>query len=306
MDTIVEHGAGPADTGQPLVATAVGRHRPPRWWRYALVTLAGGTLVVAGGGAGAALALHYDGHTTTVVSAPPVSPVAGTASASQLAQVAASVLPSVVTIMVTTSNGSGEGSGVIIRSDGMILTNNHVIEAAADGAGTIKVAFSSGKSADASILGRNPAVDLAVIRASGVSDLVPAAFGSVSGLHVGDTVLAIGSPLGLAGSVTSGIVSALHRTITVGNRSSQLYGGFPGQSSPAASVISNMIQTDTAINPGNSGGALVNDVGQVVGITTAIASTGGGYIGQQSGSIGVGFAIPADTASRIAAQLMAG
>src|SRR5579863_6422901 len=139
-----------------------------------------------------------------------------------------------------------------------------------------------------------------------MSGLVPAAFGSVSGLHVGDTVLAIGSPLGLTGSVTSGIISALHRTITVGSRSNQPYGGFPGQSSPSTSVISNVIQTDTAINPGNSGGALVNDVGQVVGITTAIAGTGGGYIGQQSGSIGVGFAIPADTASRIAAQLMTG
>lgn len=231
---------------------------------------------------------------------------AGTASASRLAMVAASVLPSIVTIMVTTSTQSGEASGVIIRSDGAILTNNHVIEAAANGAGTIKVAFSNGKSAAASIVGQDAAADLAVIRTSGASGLVPAAFGSVSALHVGDTVLAIGSPLGLAESVTSGIVSALHRTITVGSRSVQPYSGFPGQSSPAASVISDMIQTDTAINPGNSGGALVNDAGQVVGITTAIASTGGGYIGQQSGSIGVGFAIPADTASRIAAQLMAG
>ena len=140
----------------------------------------------------------------------------------------------------------------------------------------------------------------------GVSGLVPAAFGSASRLRVGDTVLAIGSPLGLAGSVTSGIVSALHRTITVGSQSSQPYNGTLGQSSQSASIISNMIQTDTAINPGNSGGALVNDAGQVVGITTAIASTGGGYIGQQSGSIGVGFAIPAETASRIAAQLAGG
>ena len=304
MGAITEHGAGPADTGQSPVVTAEGRHDPPRWRRYALFTLAGCALALSGGGAGAALALHYDGHTTTVVSATPASPPAGTAAASQLAEVAASVLPSVVTITVTTSTQSGEGSGVIIRSDGAILTNNHVIEAAADGAGTIKVTFSNGKSADASIVGQDPAADLAVIRASGVSGLVPAAFGSVSGLHVGDTVLAVGSPLGLAGSVTSGIVSALHRAITVGSQSSQPYGSYPGQSQ--ASVLTSMIQTDTAINPGNSGGALVNDVGQVVGITTAIASTGGGYIGQQSGSIGVGFAIPADTASRIAAQLMTG
>lgn len=306
MDTTVEYGSGPADTGQPPVVTPGGRHEPPRWWRYVLFTLAGCVLAIAGGGAGAALALHYDGHTTTVISAPPVSPAAGTATTSQLARVATAVLPSIVTITVTTSTQAGEGSGVIVRSDGTILTNNHVIEAAADGAGTVKVTFSNGKSADAIILGQDPAADLAVIRAPGVSGMIPAAFGSVSGLHVGDTVLAIGSPLGLAGSVTSGIVSALHRTITVGSQSAQPYGGFPGQSSPAADVIANMIQTDTAINPGNSGGALVNDAGQVVGITTAIASTGGGYIGQQSGSIGVGFAIPADTASRIAAQLIAG
>jgi putative serine protease PepD len=304
MDTLMENGAGPAGTSQPPVVTTEGRHRPPRWWRYTLIALAGCALALAGGGAGAALALHYDGHATTVVSTPPLSPVAGTASASDLAKVAASVLPSVVTIVVTTNTSSGEGSGVIVRSDGTILTNNHVIEAAANGAGSIKVTFSSGKSADASIVGQDPEADLAVIRASGVSGLVPAAFGSVSGLHVGDTVLAIGSPLGLAGSVSSGIVSALHRTITVGSRSSQPYGGIAGQS--PTSVISNVIQTDTAINPGNSGGALVNDVGQVVGITTAIASTAGGYYGQQSGSIGVGFAIPADTASRVAAQLMTG
>ena len=274
--------------------------------RYALFKLAGCVLAVAGGGAGAALALHYDGHTTTVASAPPASPAAGGGAGGQLAKIAAAVLPSIVTITVTTGTQLGEGSGVITGSDGTILTNNHVIDAAAGGAGTIKVIFSSGRTATASIVGQDASADLAVIRAAGVSGLAPAAFGSASGLRVGDTVLAIGSPLGLAGSVTSGIVSALHRTITVGSQSSQPYNGTLGQSSQSASIISNMIQTDTAINPGNSGGALVNDAGQVVGITTAIASTGGGYIGQQSGSIGVGFAIPAETASRIAAQLAGG
>jgi putative serine protease PepD len=188
----------------------------------------------------------------------------------------------------------------------MILTNNHVIEAAASRAGTVKVTFGNGRSADATIIGQNPSADLAVIRAAGVTGLKPALIGSASALHVGDTVLAIGSPLGLAGSVTSGIVSALHRTITLPGQESTPYDGLPGQSAPAGHVVSDMIQTDTAINPGNSGGALVNDVGQVVGITTAITSTSGGYIGQQSGSIGVGFAIPADTASRVAAQLMGG
>ncbi len=304
MDATVEYEPGPPESGYPPAGTPAGPARRPGWGRYALFTLAGCVLAVAGGGAGAALALHYDGHTTTVASAPPASPAAG--GGGQLAKVAVAVVPSIVTITVTTGTQLGEGSGVITGSDGTILTNNHVIDAAAGGAGTIEVIFSSGRTATASIVGQDASADLAVIRAAGVSGLVPAAFGSASGLRVGDTVLAIGSPLGLAGSVTSGIVSALHRTITVGRQSSQPYNGTLGQSSQSASVISNMIQTDTAINPGDSGGALVNDAGQVVGITTAVASTGGGYIGQQSGSIGVGFAIPAETASRIAAQLAGG
>ena len=216
---------------------------------------AGCVLAVAGGGAGAALALHYDGHTTTVASAPPASPAAGGGAGGPLAKVAAAVLASIVTITVTTGTQRGEGSGVITGSDDTILTNNHVIDAAAGGAGTIKVIFSSGRTATASIVGQDASADLAVIRAAGVSGLAPAAFGSASGLRVGDTVQAIGSPLGLAGSVTSGIVSALHRTITVGSQSSQPYNGTLGQSSQSASIISNMIQTDTAINPGNSGGA---------------------------------------------------
>jgi putative serine protease PepD len=290
------HAPGPL-TPQP-------RQARPR--RYVLLTLAACLLAIASGGAGAALALHFDGHTKVTASAPPASQVTGGAASGNLAKVAEAVLPSIVTITVATSSQVGEGSGVIIRSDGMILTNNHVIEAAVNGAGTVKVTFGNGSSADATIVGQDRSADLAVIHAAGVTGLKPAVFGSVSALHVGDTVLAIGSRLGLVGSVTSGIVSALHRTITLPGQESAPYDGLPGQSAPAGGVVSDMIQTDTAINPGNSGGALVNDVGQVVGITTAIASTGGGYIGQQSGSIGVGFAIPADAASRVAVQLMGG
>ena len=261
-------------------------------------------LATAGGAAGAALTLHYDGHTVTTP-APAITPASGTPPAQALANVAAIALPSVVSITVTTATQADEGSGVILRPDRTILTNNHVIEAAAGAAGTIKVTFSSGKSADASIMGRDPAADLAVIRAAGVSGLSPATFTPASHLHIGDTVLAIGSPLGLEGSVTSGIVSALHRTITVGSSTPDyLYDGTSRE--PARSTITGMIQSDTAINPGNSGGALVDDTGRVVGITTAIASTGGGYIGQQTGGIGVGFAIPSDTASRIAAKLTGG
>lgn len=270
--------------------------RPRR--RYILIALGMLMLALASGAAGAAITVNHDGHSTVIASAPAAG-VPDTRPAGDLARVAAAVEPSVVTILVVTSSSSGEGSGVIIASDGTIITNNHVIEAAAGGAGTLKVTFSNGRSTDASIVGQDAAADIALIRASGVTGLKPATFGSATALHPGDTVLAVGSPLGLTGSVTSGIVSALNRTISVGTSSSRLYG------TQATSQIAGMIQTDTAINPGNSGGALVDNAGHVVGITTAIATTGGGYIGQQSGSIGIGFAIPAQTATTIADRLLA-
>lgn len=303
-------GAAPGFSGdqRPRGASPVRVGRP-RWARYVLVVLAACALTAAGGGAGAALALHYAGRTTTVVSAPPAGAATSTSQSEPLAEVAAAALPGIVSVTVTTSSQAGEGSGVILRSDGTILTNNHVIDAAAGGAGTITVTFASGRSATASIIGQDASADLAVIRATGISGVTPAVLGSAAGLHVGDTVLAIGSPLGLEGSVTSGIVSALHRTIKVSSsQQGTPYNGLPGQypSQQAVSTIDDVIQTDTAINPGNSGGALIDSTGRVVGITTAIASVGGGYIGQQSGSIGVGFAIPVDTAYRIAGQLMKG
>jgi putative serine protease PepD len=135
-----------------------------------------------------------------------------------------------------------------------------------------------------------------------VSDALPARLAAASELRVGDTVLAFGSPLGLAGTVTSGVVSALHRNIAAASQ--QPPGGLPGQSQGNAPALRDVIQTDTAINPGNSGGALADDAGRVVGITTAIATVGGGYIGQQSGSIGVGFAIPSGAAYRIVTRLL--
>jgi putative serine protease PepD len=205
---------------QPASAQAVPPPGPvlgPGAGRYLLGILAALVLVVAGGGAGAAIALHYAGNTTTVTaSAPPAGQDTAAVPAQELAKVAAAVLPSVVTITVTTSSGSGEGSGVVLRSDGTILTNNHVIEGAAGGAGVIKVTFAGGQAKNAVIIGQDPAADIAVIRAFGMSGAVPARLGATSGLQVGETVLAIGSPLGLSGTVTSGIVSALHRSIGVG------------------------------------------------------------------------------------------
>jgi len=287
------------DGGMPA---APGRARGSRAGRYLLALTAALILVLAGGTAGAVIALHYAPPAKTVTVTAPPGPVTAM-PAQQLAQAAAAALRSVVTITVDTTSGSGEGSGVILRSDGTIITNNHVIEAAASGSGVIEVTFAGGQVKNAVIVGRDPAADIAVIRAFGVSGAQPARLGNASGLRAGDTVLAIGSPLGLSGTVTSGIVSALHRSITAASQSSP--NDSLGQSQPGtAGVLRDVIQTDTVINPGNSGGALLDSVGRVVGITTAIATIGGGYIGQQSGSIGVGFAIPINAAYRIATQLL--
>jgi putative serine protease PepD len=208
--------------------------------------------------------------------------------------VAGRLLPSVVSIEERAPDGSGgEGTGVILSADGLILTNNHVVAGAADG-GTLSVTQSDGTSSSATIVGRDPVTDLAVIRAKGVSGLRPATLGNSAGLRVGESVVAIGSPLGLQGSVTSGIVSALNRPVRTGAEAG---------SGDASSTVIDAVQTDAAINPGNSGGPLVNLAGQVVGINSAIASLGDGT--SQSGSIGVGFSIPIDQARGIAKQLIA-
>jgi putative serine protease PepD len=208
------------------------------------------------------------------------------------------VLPSVVSIQIKTNGGGGDtGSGFVIRKDGYILTNNHVIASAVDGGGTITVTFNDGSTASGRVVGADPTSDLAVVKVNR-TDLKPAALGSSSSLQVGDPVLAIGSPLGLSGTVTSGIVSALNRPVRTTQEQTNPFGNSSGD----ATVI-NAIQTDAAINPGNSGGPLVDAAGQVVGITSAIASLGSS--GGQSGNIGVGFAIPIDQARGIADQLIA-
>jgi putative serine protease PepD len=213
------------------------------------------------------------------------------------------VQPSVVSITVTASGGTDEGSGVLMRSDGTILTNNHVISAAASG-GDIKVTFSDGDTANAKIVGRDASTDLAVIRTAGVSGRTPATFGDSDSVHVGDTVLAIGSPLGLEGSVSAGIISALHRPVDVGSDQQQDPFGQQGQQGTPSTVLNDAIQTDAPINPGNSGGPLVDAQGRVIGINSAIASLSSGT--GQSGNIGVGFAIPVDEAQRVAKQLVGG
>jgi putative serine protease PepD len=266
-----------------------------------------------GGGAGALADRALAGNRTVVsaIAAPPLSARdAASAPAGSVQQVAAAVLPSVVSVEVQRPEGPAEGSGAVLTSDGLILTNNHVVAPATDGGsgggpnggsgggpnggsggGRITVTFHDGTSTNATIVGRDPTSDLAVIRAARVHDLRPVAFGRSSDLQVGQGVVAIGSPLGLSGTVTSGIVSALNRPVRTGE----------AQRSGQDTVI-DAIQTDAAINPGNSGGPLVNMQGEVVGVNSAIASLGVGQ-GGESGSIGLGFAIPSDEAQPIAQQL---
>jgi putative serine protease PepD len=268
------------------------RERPPR--RTQLLAGVAGTALLVGGGAGVAGAAAWDhwapAHTsspaatssgpsrsTAQVDSTPVS----TSGSGSFQQVAARVLPSVVEIDVSGQGGSGSGSGIILSSDGEILTNNHVAEVAGDG-GTISIAFNDGTHAAAKILGTDPLTDTAVLKAEGVSGLTPATIGRSSQVAVGQSVVAVGSPFGLDATVTSGIVSALDRPVDVGS---------DGQGN---TTVYPAIQTDAAINPGNSGGPLVDAAGRVVGINSSIQTTGSTMSGQESGSIGLGFAIPID------------
>ncbi|GAB3556999.1 S1C family serine protease [Spelaeicoccus albus] len=219
-------------------------------------------------------------------------------------QVAKTVSPSVVAIKVIVGDGGELGSGIILSKDGKILTNNHVVADAADSSNTMTVTTSDGKTYKASVLGTDPDTDLAVIKLDDApSTLKPATLGKSGKLNVGQPVMALGNPLGLAGTVTTGIVSALNRPVVTAKHE----GGENGQSQspdqPQGTVVTNAIQTDAAINPGNSGGALVNAGGQVVGINSSIVSLGSSA-GQQSGSIGLGFAIPIDLAADISKQLI--
>jgi putative serine protease PepD len=299
---------------QPITAP-IPRVRPKKSRRGAVVA---GAVAVAmvGGGIGAATMLANDrANDATTIKAPtaqaaPARPKpAAQPPAGSVEQVAAKVTPSVVKLQLSMGQQGEEGSGIVLTADGLILTNNHVVAAAAgdeqgaesfsanstDGGEVTKtVTFSNGQTVPFTVVGTDPAGDLAVVRAQGVSGLTPITMGSSKDVKVGEQVVAIGSPLGLQGTVTTGIVSALNRPVAAGDGS----GG-------NVSVL-DAIQTDAAINPGNSGGALVNMNGELIGVNSAIASMGGGAGSGagQSGSIGLGFAIPADQAKRIADELV--
>ena len=276
--------------------------RRGRTGRRVAAGVLGVLLAVGGGVAGAAWMHELDGNNTTTTvatgagGAPDTAPIIDRSS---LASIAAAVRPSVVSI--TTSNATG--SGVIISADGYILTNNHVAVTA--NGSNVDITLSDGTNLKGKLIGTDPKTDLAVFQAQNLTKkLTPAKFGNSSALRVGDTVLAIGSPLGLDGSVTSGIVSALNRTIDESSDSQPQdpFGqqGQQGQNATPGATIAGAIQTDAAINPGNSGGALVNTNGEVVGINTAIATDG------SDGNIGVGFAIPSNRANSVSQDIIKG
>ncbi|WP_017932810.1 S1C family serine protease [Nocardioides sp. Iso805N] len=286
--------------GTTAVAEKPAHNARPRRRSAGLVAGVVAAAVVIGGGAGyagAALYHHNDsGGGSVFSSSGTTSNVANekapAATQGSVEAVAKKVLPAVVKIEVSGSTEAGSGSGIIISSEGLIMTNNHVV-AIAGKTGTIKVDFNDGSQANATIVGTDPLTDTAVIKAAGVSNLTPATIGKSSQLAVGQSVVAIGSPFGLDSTVTSGIVSALNRPVNVGSDSDGNATVYPA------------IQTDAAINPGNSGGALVDLNGNVVGINASIRSTTSSS-DEEAGSIGLGFAIPIDEVMPIMDQMIKG
>ena len=321
-----QYGAqqGPGMQQAPGQHSAVATKRKPVFGVGTLVAsiLAAG---LVGGGVVAGSNLLWD-HPTTASSSTGQSStviVNNKDDVNAITAAAAKASPSVVTIKATSGNEGGTGSGIIIDDQGHILTNTHVVTL--DGAtsnAAIEVRTSDGKVLKATVVGTDPLSDLAVIKVSDPSGLVPATLGDSSKVNVGDTAVAIGAPLGLTGTVTDGIVSTLNRTISVASSAAPKDGsdnsqggdqGFQfappggGQSqstSNEGSISINVIQTDAAINPGNSGGALVNSKGEIIGVNVAIASAGSSSASSSSGNIGVGFSIPINHAKRVAQEII--
>jgi len=343
----------PAQPQPPAAPNDNGRNGS----RVGALFVGGLAVAVVSAGIGAATAVTLRPHhatTNTFVNAPTgnqqPAPVPPNGS---VEQIAAKVVPSVVELQTETGKGVLEGSGIILSSNGLILTNSHVVAAAPGGPGgfpgggpsgpggfpgggpggfpgfpgggpgfpggpgggqaglggpgggqagpggpggpgggqnpVTRVTFANGRTVPFTVVGADPTTDIAVVRAQGVSGLTPITLGSSANLQFGERVVAVGSPLGLEGTVTSGIVSAVNRPVHAGD-------------SPDQSTFFDAVQTDAPINPGNSGGALVNMNGQLIGVNSAIASLGN--TSGQSGSIGLGFAIPVDQAKRIGDQLI--
>ncbi|MFF4079127.1 S1C family serine protease [Streptomyces sp. NPDC001777] len=297
-------GPGPMPSG---AAPAPARHRARR--PVALLTAVAVAAAIVGGGT-ATVVTQLTGTGTTTTSSSGVVPGTTVAQSSKgsVAGVAEAVSPMIVEINATSTAGESTGSGVVITSDGEVVTNNHVIS----GASSIEVRLSTGRTYPAKVVGTDPDKDLALIRLQGASGLKTATLGDSSKVAVGDQVVAIGSPEGLTGTVTSGIVSALDRDVTVakddGSGQGQGQGGqeqwpfefggrqFNGDTGESTTTYK-AIQTDASLNPGNSGGALINMNGEIIGINSAMYSAGssGGSSSSSAGSVGLGFAIPVNT-----------
>ncbi|WP_223277734.1 S1C family serine protease [Janibacter sp. YB324] len=312
----MDQPTAPLPPQHPSYASALAAPPPPRMPRHRgrrigeLTAVAVLTAALASGGTWGVMALTDDGTTavsstgasTSGDSAASVVPVSSASKTNpDWNAVTAAVTPSVVSITVAAGSSGGEGSGVVLDKEGHVLTNHHVVSGAGDDA-TITVTLSDGKTYRASIAGEDASTDLAVLTLEDPpDDLQPITVGSSSGLEVGDPVMAVGNPLGLSGTVTTGIVSALDRPVTTSSTESEQQDPF-GQQQQSSQVVTSAIQTSAAVNPGNSGGALVDAAGRLVGINSSIASLGSSS--GQSGSIGIGFAIPVDEAQWIAEQLI--
>ena len=279
----------------PAPQPPVGR----RARRGSVARLGGTALLAAVLASGTTLALDRSlTDSPTVAASGSTSPVTGAVidGATSWTAVANVVRPSVVSIAVQSSGGTSEGSGVIWDSSGRIVTNQHVVAGAAQG-GVLRVTLMDGRTYAATVAGSDATTDLAVITLSDPpAGLGPLTRGDSAALQVGDPVLAVGNPLGLSGTVTTGIVSALNRPVAASGQS-QTQGGL--------AQVTNAIQTSAPINPGNSGGALVDAQGRLVGINSAIATLGSTTVGAQSGNIGIGFAIPLAEVNAIVTQLIA-
>jgi putative serine protease PepD len=336
------YAASGAYANQANQNTSTGQPKKRRGGVALIAALAIGALIGGASGAGVtAWAVSQNGGSSTDSASSPTSiTVNNPDKANLITAVAAKASPSVVTISVSSNQAAGTGSGVILTDDGYIVTNTHVVTL--DGATAspdIKVQTNDGKLYSATVVGTDPVADLAVIKLTDASGLTPIEFGDSSKLNVGDVAIAIGAPLGLSGTVTNGIVSALNRSITVassaapddtetnptpndgnGNGDQGPYdfwnfdipgqGGEGGegqtqQPTQQSSISLSVIQTDAAINPGNSGGALLDSEGKLIGINVAIASAGSGDSSSQSGNIGVGFSIPESLVKRVTDEIIA-
>ncbi|WP_405871481.1 S1C family serine protease [Streptomyces sp. NBC_00005] len=313
------HGDGNGG-GTALLPTAPAP-APKKRTRGPIALLAAVAIVAAAVGGGTAYAFQQLTGSDTVATSTTTN-VVPSSKKGDVATIAAAVSPSIVEVNATLSNGSSTGSGVIISSGGEIITNNHVIS----GASSIKVNTSDGKSYTAKVVGTDSKKDLALIKLENASGLKAATLGNSDGVQVGDTVVAIGSPEGLTGTVTSGIVSALNRDVTVSTDESQSQdqgqgqGGGNGQwpfsfggqqfngDTGSSTTTYKAIQTDASLNPGNSGGALIDAGGNIIGINSAMysASSQSSSGSSDAGSVGLGFAIPINTVKSDLATLRAG